>query len=85
MALRTVALASAGLLLGGVMVAVSAGPSQADTQICDPYGKATIQGRYIVQNNRYGSSAEQCINVTDTGFSITTQQGSAPTNGAPVS
>jgi chitodextrinase len=39
----------------------------------------------VVQNNRWGTSAEQCINVTSTGFAITSQQGSAPTNGAPVS
>ncbi|MEV6494602.1 cellulose binding domain-containing protein, partial [Actinoplanes sp. NPDC051633] len=38
-----------------------------------------------VMNNRWGSSAEQCINVTDRGFEITSQQGVGNTSGAPVS
>ncbi|SMC70041.1 GH12 family glycosyl hydrolase domain-containing protein [Kibdelosporangium aridum] len=70
-------------VLGGLVL--PAGPAQADVQICDQYGSTTIQGRYVVQNNRWGSSATQCINVTSTGFSITQQQGSKPTNGAPLS
>jgi chitodextrinase len=39
----------------------------------------------VVQNNRWGTSAQQCINVTDTGFQIQTQQGVGNTSGAPVS
>ncbi|MFK3979986.1 cellulose binding domain-containing protein [Micromonospora sp. NPDC050397] len=80
------AIAATGLLIAGSLVAiVAAGPAQADTQICEQYGSTTIQGRYVVQNNRWGTTAQQCINVTDTGFSVLSQQGSAPTNGAPVS
>ncbi|WNV88083.1 GH12 family glycosyl hydrolase domain-containing protein [Umezawaea sp. Da 62-37] len=78
------ALALAVLLAAGTVVAAT-GQAQADTTICDQYGSTTIQGRYVVQNNRWGTSATQCLNVTSTGFQITTQQGSAPTNGAPVS
>ena len=66
-------------------VVVTAGPAQADVTICEQYGSTTIQGRYVVQNNRWGTSATQCINVTSAGFQITQQQGSAPTNGAPLS
>ncbi|MBE1487429.1 GH12 family glycosyl hydrolase domain-containing protein [Plantactinospora soyae] len=77
--------AIAGLLVAGSIAVLTAGPAQADVQICDQYGSTTIQGRYVVQNNRWGTTAQQCINVTDTGFSITQQQGSSPTNGAPVS
>jgi hypothetical protein len=77
--------AAAVLAAAGVAVAVVSTPAQADTRICDQFGSTTIQGRYVVQNNRWGTSAEQCINVTATGFSIASQQGSAPTNGAPVS
>ncbi|MEV8377015.1 hypothetical protein AB0P21_30015 [Kribbella sp. NPDC056861] len=76
------------LLMAAATVAVSlisTGPAQADTLICQQYGSTTIGGKYVVQNNRWGTSAEQCINVTSTGFRITSQQGSAPTNGAPVS
>ncbi|MCA2216180.1 GH12 family glycosyl hydrolase domain-containing protein [Jidongwangia harbinensis] len=62
-----------------------AGPAQADTRICEQYGSTTIQGRYVVQNNRWGTTAEQCINVTGTGFSVVSQQGQGSTSGAPVS
>ncbi|TDC28343.1 glycosyl hydrolase family 5, partial [Micromonospora sp. KC213] len=80
------ALAAAGLLAAVALVAVAhGGTASADTQICEQYGSTVIQNRYVVQNNRWGTTAQQCINVTGTGFEITTQQGSAPTNGAPVS
>jgi len=78
------ALTAAGALVASVLVATS-GSARADTTICDQYGSTTIQGRYVVQNNRWGTSAQQCINVTSSGFRIATQQGSSPTNGAPVS
>ena len=62
---------------GREIVAVAlGGTASADTQICEQYGSAVIQGRYVVQNNRWGTTAQQCINVTSTGFSITSQQGS---------
>ncbi|WP_410809546.1 GH12 family glycosyl hydrolase domain-containing protein [Micromonospora sp. 067-2] len=79
------ALVAAGLLLGGSIVAVAlGGNASADTQICEQYGSTVIQGRYVVQNNRWGTTAQQCINVTGTGFEITTLNGSNPTNGAPT-
>ena len=78
------ALSAVGALVASIFVATS-GSARADTTICDQYGSTTIQGRYVVQNNRWGTSAQQCINVTSTGFRIATQQGSSPTNGAPVS
>ena len=79
------AVAAGLLVVASVATTVTATVAQADTQICEQFGSTTIQGRYVVQNNRWGTSAQQCINVTSTGFSITSQQGSAPTNGAPVS
>jgi Glycosyl hydrolase family 12 len=81
---RIRALATSCLLAAGAVVA-TAGSAKADVQICEQFGSTTIQNRYVVQNNRWGSSATQCINVTSTGFAITEQQGSAPTNGAPLS
>ncbi|MEU2060877.1 cellulose binding domain-containing protein [Streptomyces sp. NPDC013455] len=60
-------------------------PAQADTSICEPFGSTTIQGRYVVQNNRWGTSETQCITVTDSGFRIAQADGSVPTNGAPKS
>ncbi|GAA3343315.1 cellulose binding domain-containing protein [Amorphoplanes nipponensis] len=80
------AVAAATLLAAGTIAAfVAAGPANADTQICDQYGSTTIGGRYVVMNNRWGTSAQQCINVTGTGFAITSQQGVGSTSGAPVS
>ncbi|GAB4105978.1 cellulose binding domain-containing protein [Micromonospora taraxaci] len=79
------ALAAAGLLLTSSLVAVAlGGNASADTLICEQYGSTTIQGRYVVQNNRWGTTAQQCINVTNNGFEITTLNGSSPTNGAPT-
>lgn len=80
------AIMAAGLLAGAALTAFAvAGPAAADTQICDQYGSTTIGGRYVVMNNRWGTSAQQCINVTSTGFTIQTQQGTGSTSGAPVS
>ena len=63
----------------------AAPPSHADTTVCDQFGSTTIQGRYVVQNNRWGTSATQCISVTDSGFRIVQADGSVPTNGGPKS
>ncbi|GAA0455652.1 glycosyl hydrolase family 5 [Paractinoplanes deccanensis] len=77
---------AAGLLAAaGVTAFVTAGPASADVQICEQYGSTTIGGRYVVMNNRWGTSAQQCIDVTSTGFTITSQQGTGNTSGAPVS
>jgi hypothetical protein len=83
----TVALVAAVMAAAGVLsqVVVSQAAS-ADTVLCDQFASTQIQhGRYVVQNNRWGSSATQCINVTGAGFSITQQDGVKPTNGAPNS
>ncbi|MFE7231679.1 cellulose binding domain-containing protein [Streptomyces sp. NPDC001231] len=69
-----------------IATALATAPAaRADTQICDAFGTTTIQGRYVVQNNRWGSDAAQCITVTDSGFRINRADGSAATNGAPKS
>ncbi len=67
------------------LIAIPATPAHAAT-ICEKYGSTSIQGgRYIVQNNNWGDDTTQCINTTDTGFSITTASHNKPTNGAPGS
>ncbi|GHH84774.1 hypothetical protein GCM10018793_50240 [Streptomyces sulfonofaciens] len=66
-------------------VATTTGTAHADTQICDAYGTTTIQGSYVVQNNRWGTSEAQCINVTGTGFRVTQANGSVATDGPPKS
>jgi Glycosyl hydrolase family 12/Cellulose binding domain len=71
-------------LAGAVAAGVSALPAHADTQICSQYGSTAIQGgRYIVQNNVWGDSTTQCINVTNTGFAVTSAAHNLPQNGAP--
>lgn len=60
-------------------------PAHADTVVCEEFGSTVIQGRYVVQNNRWGTSAEQCVTATDSGFGVTRADGSVPTNGAPKS
>ena len=77
--------AAALFAAGSITAFVLAGPANADTQICEQYGSTTIGGRYVVMNNRWGTSAQQCINVTSSGFAITAQQGVGSTSGAPVS
>ncbi|MET7351730.1 GH12 family glycosyl hydrolase domain-containing protein [Streptomyces mirabilis] len=63
----------------------AAPPSHADTTICEEFGSTTIQGRYVVQNNRWNTSATQCVTATSFGFRIAQADGSVPTNGAPKS
>ena len=81
-ALSVFALAAAAVAAPAVGAVSSA---HADTLICDQFGSTTTGGKYIVMNNRWGSNAQQCINVTASGFQIQTQQGSTTTNGAPLS
>ncbi|ORV71053.1 hypothetical protein AWC07_05080 [Mycobacterium gastri] len=60
------------------------GGSTGGTLITSQYGTTTIQNAYVVQNNAWNNPGGQSINVTPTGFSIATENGSAPTNGAPL-
>ena len=75
------------LLLASLLSpALVAGPARADTLICEKWGSTTIQGgRYVVQNNNWGDDTQQCINVTSTGFTVTTASHDKPQNGAPGS
>lgn len=86
--LRTVRTLSGALFTALTTVAallVVGTPTQADTTICEPFGTTVVQGRYVVQNNRWGTSATQCVTATGTGFRIARADGSVPTNGAPKS
>jgi len=82
--LRRTLLAATVVMLAAAGVAVGARVALADTTLCDQYASTTA-GQYVVQNNRWGTSATQCINVTSNGFRITQQAGSSSTSGAPVS
>jgi hypothetical protein len=86
---RLVTFVAAALLGTGAAVAgVSsvAGAAAAGTVICDQFGStASPDGRYIVQNNRWGTSTPQCVTVTAGGFTLSTSNANVPTNGAPAS
>ncbi|MCX5394951.1 cellulose binding domain-containing protein [Streptomyces sp. NBC_00094] len=74
------------LALAAVAALLTAAPAAlAATPICDQYGSTTIQGRYVVQNNRWGTGATQCVTATATGFQVTRADGAVPTDGAPKS
>jgi len=77
----------AGLLVVGssAMVIATTTSASAATLICDQYGSTPVGGKYIVQNNRWGTTATQCISATDDGFSIVQQDGTGNLGGAPVS
>ncbi len=80
------AAAAIGLAATAGAIALSVTSANADTQICETYGSTTIAGgRYIVQNNNWGDSTQQCINVTNTGFAVTTASHNKAQNGAPGS
>ncbi len=78
----TALLVTLGSLAG---LAITAPSAAADPVICDQYGTSTVQGQYVVQNNRWGTSATQCVNVTGNGFQLTQADGSVSTDGAPKS
>ncbi|MFH9174885.1 GH12 family glycosyl hydrolase domain-containing protein [Streptomyces albogriseolus] len=83
--LRAVSAALLTTLAALAALLTATAPAQADTTICEQYGSTVIQGRYVVQNNRWGTSATQCVTATDSGFRVTQADGSVPTNGAPKS
>jgi hypothetical protein len=88
--LRMAAFAAAAALIGtGAAVAglsTTAGAAPAGTVLCDQYAStASPNGAYIIQNNRWGTSAQQCITVTANGFTLSTSNANVPTNGAPAS
>ncbi|HEY2671247.1 MAG TPA: cellulose binding domain-containing protein [Rugosimonospora sp.] len=78
-------LVTAVVTAGAALAAVTAtNVAHADTQICTQYGSTPIQGgKYIVQNNNWGDSTTQCINVTDTGFTVASASHNKAQNGAP--
>ena len=56
------------------------------TTMCEKFGSTRVAGgRYIVQNNNWGSDIQQCVTARDSGFTVTSGQMNKPTNGAPGS
>lgn len=83
--IRSVTMAILVVLGSLAALVTTALPAQADELICDQYGTATIQGQYVVQNNRWGTGSTQCVNVTGNGFTVARADGSTSTSGPPKS
>src|SRR5436189_5152190 len=81
---RLAVIAAAGTLAAGTAAAIIVGalPAAAAT-VCDQFGTVDSSG-FVIMNNRWGTSATQCINTTSTGFSITQQDGMGNLSGAPT-
>lgn len=77
------AVVSALAVIAALFVATP--PAQADTTVCEQFGSTVVQGRYVVQNNRWGTNDTQCVTATGTGFRLTRADGSVPTTGGPKS
>lgn len=62
------------------------GPTaQADTQICGQYQSLSVSGgQYIVQNDEWNDSIQQCLNVTNDGFQVTSGSHNLSTSGSPA-
>ena len=75
---------AAVLVMAGAVFVASAPPAVKAVTICEQYG-TTTSGNYTIMNNRWGTSATQCINTTASGFQITQQDGTGNLSGAPVS
>lgn len=69
-----------------VTVAVVIGPAPASAEeVCGAWDTVDVEGgTYVVQNNVWGASTAQCIDVTGTGFRVTRADHGNPTNGAPA-
>jgi endoglucanase len=64
---------------------VAAPTAHADTTLCGPTSSVQVSsGQYIVQNNEWNDTIQQCLNATNDGFTVTTGNHNLPTNGAPA-
>jgi hypothetical protein len=54
-------------------------PSASAAPLCEQFGHVEVGG-YVVQNNRWGTSSQQCIEVNGSGFVLTEQAGTSSTS-----
>jgi hypothetical protein len=73
-----------GGLLYGATGATGETGATAPVVISDQYGSTTIGNKYVVMNNLWSGVGLQTINVSTTGFTITQETGSTPTNSGPL-
>jgi endoglucanase len=71
------------VLLAVLFAAHPAVAAPVGTRICERFGNAAVaDGRYVVQTNVWGATTRQCLDLTGTGFAVTTARhhktGAAP-------
>jgi glycosyl hydrolase family 12 len=81
--------ASAAVAAGAALVAATmvtlAPAAHAATTTCAQFGTVSVNSnQYIVQNDEWNSTSQQCITVNGTSFSVQASQ-NLPTNGPPAS
>jgi endoglucanase len=72
-------------VLAGTGLMVAAPAAHADTTICGQYDTTAVSGgQYIVQNNEWNDSIQQCLDVSNDGFTVTTGNHNVSTGGSPA-
>ncbi|MGL4744233.1 MAG: hypothetical protein ACRCXL_07570, partial [Dermatophilaceae bacterium] len=76
---------AAGSVGAAAPIASAPGAVVAAPELCEAFDIAPVaDGRYIVQNNRWGASTTQCIDVQGNGFAVTRADHKNATNGPPA-
>jgi cellulase/cellobiase CelA1 len=72
------------LALGGSFVVLSGGEAYAATSLCQEQTASVAGGSYIVQNNEYDSSAQECVTTDgNADFTVASSSIDNATNGSP--
>ncbi|HYS39689.1 MAG TPA: glycoside hydrolase, partial [Pseudonocardiaceae bacterium] len=75
-------IAVAALAAAGAVIQVPS--AHAATTLCGKFDEARVSGgQFIVNNNEWNDTIQQCISVGNDGFTVTTGNHNKPTNGAP--
>jgi Glycosyl hydrolase family 12/Ricin-type beta-trefoil lectin domain len=83
--LRMTVAAAAAAAVSFLLPLSAATPAHADTTICGQFDSTHVSGdRYVVQNDEWNDSIQQCLDVTDDGFSVTTGNHNITPGGAPA-
>jgi hypothetical protein len=84
---RSLAAAVLGSVTIALMVVVPPAPASAE-EVCGAFDTVDVNnGEYVVQNNVWGASTAQCVDVPDanaTSFQVTQSDHANATNGAPA-
>lgn len=68
---RLAGLAISGLIAAGLLTGAGSGAA-APARTCEQFGSFPLAGAtYVVQNNRWGASTEQCVTAASTGVGFT--------------